>query len=226
MNRKVKISVGVALILLLLVATTYGWRSFSNNRKLSELQAKAVEVMDQPRTEGERGRGGFEAFRELNEQVRELPEEYRREFYESMGRMRERRFEKELDAYFAMSTLERRKHLDKQIAEGEKRRKEFEARRQQREAQGGGQSGNRGGNAGVAQGGRSGGGPPGGGQAGPPREGRGPGGPPGGRWSMSARLDRSTPEMRAKMTEYRRDMEQRRKELGLPADGGWRGGRR
>lgn len=223
MNRAAKIAIGVVVVLLLLAATTYGWRSYSYNHKLDHLQAKAKEMMGQPRPAPGASNGGdrrgFEGFRALNKEVRELPEAYQQQFYRSMGNIRERREEQKLDEYLKLTKLERRKYLDKEIAEGEKRRKEWEARRKQREVE----SGNR--SAGANGGGGGGpGGPPNATAGGPPRGDGNRGGWGGGR-SMSARLDRTTPEQRAKMAEYRRDMENRRKELGLPADF-WRGGRR
>ncbi len=202
MNRAVKTAVGIVVVLLLLVGTGFGWRAYVNSRKLDELQAKAAEMVSQPRpaangaNPGDRGR--FEGFRELRKEVEKLPEPYQQEFRQSMGNMFRSRVEKRLDEYLALTRFERKKHLDQEIAEGEQRRKQRDAERARGSATGGG----------------NGSGAPGGGDRGR--------GWPGGRGSLSARLDSTSPAFRAKWSEYRRDMEIRRKELGLPAES-WRG---
>ena len=210
MNRATKIVLGIVVAVLFLFAATYGWRAYANGRKLDQLQVKAQEAFSQPPAAGgERGR--FEGFREIRGEVEALPESYQQQFRQSMGNMFQQREEKRYDDYFKLTKLERKKHLDKKITEDEKRRKEWQARRTQRDSQRA--------QGGPANGGTAGGRGGPGGPGGPPNGGRGGGGP--GRWGgggLSARLDSTSPEFRAKRTEYRRDMEQRRKELGLPAD--------
>jgi hypothetical protein len=203
MNSKLKKALTFSGMLLLLVAMVYGWRAYSNSSKLKQLQAQAAEAFAQANapgvTRGPGGPGGFrsEQFREMRSQVESLPVAYQQQFRQSMGNLFMRREEQRLNDYLAMSKAERKKYLDKQIAEGEKRRKEREARQAQQASAGGAVGG---GNANRGPGG----GPPGGGWGG-----RGGG--------MSARLDRTTPAMRAKMSEYRRDMEARRAERNLPS---------
>jgi hypothetical protein len=213
MNRTAKIAIGVVLVLLLAVASTYGWRSFANRRKLHQLQAKASEMLSKPPSSNSGGRARFEGFREMREEVRSLPEAYQQQFRQSMGNMFQRNMERQFDEYLALDKVERKKYLDKKITEDEKRRKEREARNKQRQttqARNGSTAGGNNGGAGSSQGGP---------QNSPPGGGRG-------RWgngSLSTRLDNTSPQFRAKFSAYRRDMEQRRKERGLPAD---RGGRR
>jgi hypothetical protein len=192
MNQTVKKTIGVAVALLLLVAIVFGWRSYWNGRKLKQLQAKAAEIISQPAPD----RRGPSGFGEIREQVEALPTSYQQQFRRSMGNMFQRSQEQRFDEYFKLTKPERQKYLDKEIAESEKRRKEGEARRKAREAQ-------------VASGQAPGG--AGNGQDGGGR-GRGGGG------GMSARLDRTSPAFRAKMSEYRREMNQRRAELGLPVN--------
>jgi hypothetical protein len=200
MNRPVKIAIGVVLVLLLIVASTYGWRSYSNRRKLNQLQAKASEMFSKPPSNSD-GRARFEGFRELRDEVRNLPEAHQQQFRQSMGNMFQRNMERQFDEYLALSKAERKDYLDKKINEDEKRRKEREARNKQRQTA-------------QARNGSNSNGPQQGGQQ---------NGPPGGRgaWGnggLSARLDSTSPQFRAKFSAYRRDMEQRRKERGLPAD--------
>ena len=197
MNQTAKRTAGVFVGLLLLVALVYGWRAYWNGRKLQQLQAKAAEIMSQPAPAGApTGRRGPAGFSEIRDQVEALPASYQQQFRRSMGNMFQRNQEQRFDEYLKLSKPERQKYLDKEIAEGEKRRKEGEARRKAREAQvASGQAPNGAGN-GQDRGGR----------------GRGGGG------GMSARLDSTSPAFRAKMTEYRREMNQRRAELGLPVN--------
>jgi hypothetical protein len=202
MNQTAKRTAGVVVALLLLVALVYGWRSYWNGRKLKQLQAKAAEIMSQPTPAGPpTGRRGPAGFSEIRDQVEALPASYQQQFRRSMGNMFQHRQEQRFDEYFKLSKAERRKYLDKEIAESEKDRKEREARRKQREAQ--------------TASGNTPGGPPSGGGGGPGNGGRNGWG--GGR-SQSARLDSTSPSFRAKMAEYRHDMNQRRAELGLPTN--------
>jgi hypothetical protein len=211
MNKPTRIAITVVVILLLFTGTIYGWRSYSNNRKLADLKAKVKEMAETPPERGPRepGTDRGSGFREIREQVRELPESYQQQFRQSMANSFQSRDERRLDEYLKLGPAERRKHLDKEIAEREERRKEWEARRQQQQASGENNRGNGGPRAeggGGGDGARSGGGPPRGSWG---RGGRG----------MSARLDNTTPAYRAKRAEYRRDMEARRKQLGLPTSG-------
>jgi hypothetical protein len=201
MKQSAKITGGIVATLLLLVALVYGWRSYWNGRKLQQLQAQVAEKMSQQAatgsSPGRRGPGG--GFNdEIRQQVEALPASYQQQFRRSMGNMFQRNQEKRFDEYFKLSKPERQKYLDKEIAQSEKRRKEGEARRKQREAQA---------SSGVASNGGPGGGNRPGGFGG-----RGGGG------GQGARLDRTSPAFRAKMTEYRRDIAQRRAELGLPVN--------
>jgi hypothetical protein len=203
MNSKLKKTLTAGGFVLLLAAAVYGWRAYSYGNKVKQLQAQAAEAFAQANAPGAAsgpgGRGGFrsEQFREVRAQVESLPEYYQQQFQQSMGNMFMRREEQRLDNYFKMSKAEKQKYLDKQIAEAEKRRMEIEARRARATA-----------NASVGNGSGDANRGPGGGNRG------GWGGRGGG---MSARLDRTSPAMRAKMSEYRRDMEARRAQLNLPS---------
>jgi hypothetical protein len=209
MNKPTRIAITVALVILLLIGGVYGFRAYANGRKLDALQAQAAEIFSQPRAPNGNGDRRWDGFREIRQQVETLPAAYQQQFRQSMGNMFMQREEQRYDEYLSLNQADRKKYLDQAIAEGEKRRKEWEARRKQMEAEraqqlasgGGAQNG---GNAAGQGASNTGGGD------------RGRGG-----WSQSARLDRTSPQFRAKRAEYRRDMEQRRRELGLPQGGWW-----
>jgi hypothetical protein len=146
--------------------------------------------------------------------MREVPRELRGQVGPEMGRLFAARERAEVNSYFAMSPAARQAELDRRIKAEEARRKAREAERAQRGDQQSGQ-------ARAGSGGRpsqfAGGGN--GGQGGP----GGPGGPSGrsGRTEESRNdyrkraIDRSTPEERARRTEYRRAMDARRATMGL-----------
>ena len=105
------------------------------------------------------------------------------------------RFEEQLRRYAQMTPAEKVRHLDEQIKRGEQMRQQFAAQRPQ----------GAGANAFGA-------GPRGPSQSAEERERR-----------RKERLNNTTPEFRALMDQYRKDMTARRQQLGLPAMGG--GGR-
>jgi hypothetical protein len=181
-----------------------------------------------------RGEVPFESvagFGALSGKIRELPREYRPQVGRQMARLGQARERAEMASYFRLAPADRQAELDRRIKADEQRRQQWQAERQKRDAAraAAGQQasvGNRG--AAGGPGGR--GTPEGGGNAG---TGSPPGGPPGGSRRTSTeearndrskqRIDRSTPEERAQRTEYRRALETRRSQLGLPTDGGRRG---
>lgn len=146
--------------------------------------------------------------------LRDVPRPYREQAEREMGRLWSARERAETSSYFALPPRERRAELDRRIKSEEERRQRWQAERGDRGPDGGGR-------AGAAGDGRAPGG--GAGRAGPP----GGGGPRGGGDPIARgkqRLDRSTPEERAQRAEYRRAMDARRKELGLPPGDGRRRG--
>jgi hypothetical protein len=204
MNRPTRITLIALAILLLLGSSVYAWRSYSNKAKVRDLLTKTAEMMGSG-PGGPPSPEGRERFREIREEVKALPESYQQAFNQSRDRMFQSQMEKRLDDFFKLSPAERTKELDKRIAESERRRKEREARQNNQQARAsGGPPGGGGPNGGN--------GAPGGGRWGGPGGG-GPGGRGGG---LSGSLDRSTPEMRAKHAAYRRAMDQRRAQVGLP----------
>lgn len=165
------------------------------------------------------------------ETMRNLPPERREDARAEMERLFEARERAETQSYFALPPQDRQKELDRRIKEEEDRRqawmKQREERQAQRDAERGRDGQNGQGRQGEGRGDRGGrglggvGGPGGGGGGGP--GGPGGGGPGGGRGgseearnaARKRRLDGSSAEERAQRTEYRRQVEDRRKALGL-----------
>jgi hypothetical protein len=146
---------------------------------------------------------------EFREQVKHLNANQK---WELSAPMREKQ-KAEMDRYFAMSPKEKTKYLDERIDRFEKMRKEREQKAAQGQA-GGGQP-----RAGGQPGAVGFGGGPGGNQVGAPG-GRPGGGPPLSAEEIEQRrkqfLDRTTPEERARMDQFRKDMNDRRRQRGLP----------
>jgi exonuclease VII large subunit len=104
----------------------------------------------------------------------------------------QKRMEERMAKYFAMSAKEKQEYLDQQIQQ-----------MQQMTQQGPPNGGGPGGGAGGPPGGGPGGGPP---QTAEEKERR-----------RQQRLDNTSPEFRAQMDQFRKDMAQRSQQLGLPA---------
>jgi hypothetical protein len=151
--------------------------------------------------------------RELREQYEaeldKLPEAQREQVRQEDRRRMMKPFQDRIDRYFALPAGPQRKaELDKQIKEFEDLWKRREERRQERDRDGKK-------NASRERGG------PNGGQGG---KGQARGGDGRDRSvRMRDRLASTSPEQRAKMAEYRRAIEERRKELGLPTRPRWGG---
>jgi hypothetical protein len=138
----------------------------------------------------------------------EQRQEKGREMRAAMGRLSESQrqaladegrqaFQRQLEQYARMSPTEKARHLDDAINQSEQRRQQ------------------------MAQRGPGTGGPrPGGGAPGGPGGPRGPSSPEEREKRRKERLDRTTPEFRALMDQYRKDMEARRRQRGLPVGGG------
>lgn len=142
-------------------------------------------------------------FEELRTAVKGLSDDQR---WELAAPMREKQ-KAEMDRYFALGPKEKTAYLDERINKMEEMKKVFEKK-------GGGFGGPPGGGFGPRPG--SGGPPPG--VAGPP----GGKGPPTGPQADDRRkqmLDRTTPEERAQKDAFRKDLEARRKQRGLPPGG-------
>ena len=148
------------------------------------------------------------------DRVRNLPPDLRRQANQDVGRLLAAREQAELDSYFNLPPERRQAELDRRIKAEEDRRKAREAARAARESQRSAPpaGASLAGGSGAASSGRS--GPPTGGSRGrsmteDERNAR-----------SKRRIDRSSPDERARRTEYRRAIDERRAQLGLPARGG------
>lgn len=132
-----------------------------------------------------------EKFRQLRTEMQKLSPQQR----EQLAADGRRRGQEEVARYFTLSPAEKQKHLDRQMD----REEEMRRRGQNRS-------------------GPQAGGPPQGGSGGP--GGSNPQTPEDRERRRQQRLDSSTPEFRAQMDQFRRDMELRRKQRGLPPSPG------
>jgi len=149
--------------------------------------------------------------------LRDVPEQYREQAEREMGRLWAARERAETHSYFSLPAKERQAELDRRIKAEDERRQRWLAERGDRGPRGADGGGGRQERGGRAQGGETGRtGASGGGQRGGSEESRTA-------WAKR-RIDRSTPEERAQRAEYRRAMEARRTQLGLPSGGGRRSG--
>jgi len=153
-------------------------------------------------------------FAVVRARVRDLPPDLRRQANRDVGRLVAARQQAELDSYFNLPPERRQAELDRRIKADEDRRKAREAARAERESQRSAPPAGAPvvGGPGAAAGGRS--GPPtGGGRSRSTTEDE--------RNARSKRrIDRSSPDDRARRTEYRRALDERRAQLGLPPRGG------
>lgn len=218
----------LALLALALIAAPVLWAFgfFSTPKAVAEVkQFVDQQVAEYERVaRGEVPYGSAPSTGAFFEKLRDVPREYRDQLGQQMGRLWEARERAEMASYFALPADKRQAELDRRIKADEDRRKAWQAEREKRDQQraagsqqantGGGRGGpgGPGGAAGGPGGGGAGGGPPGGGRRG--------GGTEESRNERSKRrIDSSTPEQRAQQAEYRRAIEERRKQLGLPTGG-------
>lgn len=209
----------IALLLLFLFAmpTLWAFGFFSAPPAVTEIK----QLVDQQVVEYNRvARGevpyGTPSSSAIFEKMRDMPREYREQIGPQMGRLWEARERAEMASYFAIPPEKRQAELDRRIKADEDRRKAWQAEREKRDQQRSASGQQAGGGGGRGPGGGGGGGPGSGSSRG--------GGTEEARNERSKRrIDQSSPEQRAQQTEYRRAMEERRTQLGLPT-GGRRGG--
>jgi len=203
--RKRKRAVLALVLLLLLLAGAGAYRRFRPDPGLAKVQALQQQLRAQAARNlpPERRRELWQQFRAA---ARTLAPQQRRELEKDRRRARQ----KQLKEYFTLSKRERVAYLDRQIDRLQARLREQQQNR----------PGARGGNGTAVAGGR-----------GPGAGGRGAGGA-GGASSPQDRLqrrmawlDQTTPEERAQWSAYRKDLNQRLQQRGLPTWGS-RGGPR
>lgn len=208
-----RVIVGLLLVALLALLGLWLGGGFSSvPPEVREIRQMVDGQIEQLRQAGrnelplEAAAGGFDAVRD---RLRDLPPALRQQAGREVGRLFAARERAELDSFFNLPPERRPAELDRRIRAEEERRKAREAERARREQQPPQQqaAGQGGGGAAPA------GGPP----AGQPR----------GRSTTEedrnarskSRIDNSSPQERARRTEYRRAIDDRRKQLGLPTGG-------
>jgi hypothetical protein len=202
-------------VVALLVAWFAGWLRFGTDPRVAEILALQEEARvaftagGGPSSVAEAG-AAFAAMGRIREKVEALPPHLRPQVERSGGSMFRNAMRARIDSYFSAPPEQRRAELDRHIDQEEMLRKASELARA---VTGGGERGSGNDRAGEsASGGRG----AGGGGTSPARsdESRS-------NWRKRI-IDRTTPEQRARYVEYRRAMEQRRGERGLPAGSGGR----
>lgn len=221
-NRGLWVAVIAGLVLLALIAAWFmGWISFWTDPRVVEIQQLQQEAQKQfgegggPKTIAE-ATAAVTAMNTIRTKVEALPPHLRPQVEREGGSMFRSAFRARIDSYFAASPEKRQAELDRQIDQEEMMRKAFDAGRTIAGVFGGGQGSQAAGGTaqgGTAPGGTSGGGPPAptGSRSSSSEESRN-------KWRKSM-IDRTTPEQRSRYVEYRRAMDERREQRGLP--GGW-----
>ncbi|MEI6241527.1 MAG: hypothetical protein WCR51_14160 [Planctomycetia bacterium] len=211
---------GIALLALLafLIAWLGGWIRFTTDPRVAEIRKLQEEARQKfaasggPQTLAE-ATEAVTMMATIRQKVEALPPNLRPQAERSGGSVFRSAMRQRIDAYFTLPPEKRQAELDRQIKQEEMMRKAFETAGKVAGFFGGGPPG---GGQGSAQGGQAGsqggGGPPGGG---PPQ---GASQDASNKWRKGM-IDSTTPEQRARYVEYRRAMDQRRKELGMPSWG-------
>lgn len=220
-----KVWAGIAALVLVaaaIVAWMLGWMSFGTDPRVAEIL-----VLQEQAREQFAASGGPQTFADataaatmmntIRAKVEALPPTLRPQVERQGSSVFRSAMRARIDSYFAAPPEQRQALIDRQIDQEEMMRKAFEAGQAVAGMMGGGQQG--GGQQGSGQaaagqqsGGQAASGPPGGG---PPRGGTEE---DRNRWRKSM-IDRTTPEQRARYVEYRRAMDERREQRGLPS--GW-----
>lgn len=215
------ISAALLGFLMLVIGWGLGW--FSTPAQVLEVRAainEQIAELDKV-SKGQAPYGGGPNMGKVRDTMRNLPEEMRRQVRSDFGRLMEAGETAQVNSFFLMPPAQRDAELDRRIKAEQEARKAFQEAQRKRAAErskGGGRGGSPGG---------QGEGRPGAGQTAAANQGgggRGPGGAGGssrGGFSEEDRnnrrkslLDNSDPGQRSRRTEYRRQLDERRKQLG------------
>ena len=211
------------VLLVMWLAWFLGWLSFGTDPRVAEIRQLQAEAQKQftenggPKTVAE-ATAAMTSMNTIRAKLEALPPHLRSQAERQGGGMFRSAMGARIDTYFALPPEKRQAEVDRQIDQEEMMRKAFEAGRAVAGVLGGGQGGGPGGGqgghggaAGTAGSGTS---------AAPPGPHRMSGGSEEDRnkWRKSM-IDRTTPEQRARYVEYRRVMDERREQRGLPS--GW-----
>lgn len=209
----------VLAILAFLIAWAGGWIRFTTDPRVTEI----LDMQEQARQRFAQSGGPSSladatamvgSMMEIRQKVEALPEHLRPRVEQAGGRVFQSAFRARIDNYFAQPPERRKAEIDRQLDQEEMIRKAFETGRALMSVVGGGGPKESAGGAQAASGDQK------SGQAASPgnsswnsrsEEDRN-------RWRKSM-VDRTNPEERARYTEWRRVMEERRVERGLPARG-------
>jgi hypothetical protein len=200
------ITLAALALAALAIAWLAGWVRFGTDPRVREILA----LQEQARERYAQGGGpenladataAVTSMMEIRQKVEQLPEHLRPQVERSAGNVFRSAFRARIDSYFALPPAERQAELDRQIDQDEMMRKAYEAGRAVMSALGGGQAA-----AGS-----------------PPTTAQQPARTPWAsrseeernRWRKSM-LDRTSPQDRARYTEYRRAVDARREQRGLP----------
>lgn len=192
------------VLLALLAAWFLGWLAPGVDPRVREIQT----MQESLRRKFQSGGGPANlmeatetvaAMAEIRQRIDALPEDVRAQVDRSGGNSFRAAFRARIDAYFNLPPEKRQAELDRQIDQEEWMRKAFEAGNAVASVFGGGTASGRGDAGGSWRGG-------------PPRGGSDE---ERNRWRKGM-IDRTTPEQRARYVEYRRAMDERRQQRGLP----------
>jgi hypothetical protein len=194
----------LALVLLaLLVAWLAGWIRFTTDPRVTEIIALQEQAREQFGGSGPSSLADATAMAtsmmEIRQKMEALPEHLRPQVERAGRSVFQAAFQARIEAYFALPPEQRQAEVDRQIDQEEMMRKVFEAGRTVAGALGGPQP------ASTAS-------------ARPPQPGGSRSEEERNRWRKSM-IDRTTPQERARYTEWRRAMDARREQRGLPS--GW-----
>ena len=185
-----------------------GWIRFTTDPRVTEILALQEEARAKYAANGgpanlAEATAAVAAMGQIQQKIEALPQHLRPQVERSGSGMMRQAFGARIDAYFNAPPEKRQAELDRQIDQDEIMRKAYEAGSAIASAVGVGQG------SASRRGGEGGGG--GGGGSGNSQDDRN-------RWRKQI-IDRTTPEQRARYAEYRRAVEKRREERGLPSGG-------
>ena len=198
--------IGLIALVAFLIAWLGGWIRFTTDPRITEIQKLQDEARQKfvvtggPTTIAE-ATEAVTMMATIRQKVEALPANLRPQAERSGSSVFRSAMRQRIDAYFTLPPEKRQAELDRQIKQEEMMRKAFETASSV---------------AGFFGGGPPGGGPPGGGQGSGASQ--APSQDRSNKWRKGI-IDSTTPEQRARYVEYRRAMDQRRKELGMPSAG-------
>jgi len=213
---RIAAAVAVVAMLGLLVAWFAGWFGAATDPRILAIQKLQQEAEQKfvagggPHTLDE-AKEAVAAMGRIRDEIRSLPESLQPQAEAAGGNLFRSAMRKRIDAYFDTPPEKRTAELDRQIKQEQLMVQAFMAGGGPGGVAGGPQPGVAGGTRPGGDAARGGGPPPTGGGRSRTEEGRN-------NWRKNM-IDRTSPQMRARYTEYRAAMEKRKQELGLPTGG-------